>query len=94
MHVAPRIFCAEALARSKATSRYQSFCERARRIVLNGSFSDVPENDPMRDVLSNGGLHVVVPPQELCKGSRRGGGERLRGENGRTEVEEDFGGRF
>jgi len=26
----------------------------------------------MRDELSNGGLHVVVPPQELCKGSRRG----------------------
>jgi len=31
-----------------------------------------PENDPMRDELSNGGLHVVIPPQKLCKGSRKG----------------------
>lgn len=50
----------------------------------------------MRDEPSNGGLHAVVPPQELCKGSSEGEAraEKPRGENGRTEVEEDFGGRF
>lgn len=81
-----------------STSRYQSFCKKVKRAgrIKRLGLAMFSENGPMRDELSNGGLHVVVPPQELCKGPSKGEAraEKPRGENGRTEVEEDFGGRF